>query len=130
MHDDGNAARLATVHRQLTVAQNGEQVVLRIAIAGRTVTVPTTPGSLLLWYGWMPHESLQIGLSKKRGPSHAPVDGLELDERAYVTTYTRMSVEQFAEAVSAYRTAAGEGGLNPAPMLLPHSFEQEMHDEL
>jgi hypothetical protein len=122
-HDDGNAATLATVHRQLTVARSGKQVGLSVAIAGRPVTVPTAAGSMLLWYGWMPHASVDIGMvSRQRCSLHPPPDGLSNDERAYVTTYTRLGVERLAELVACLRANAGEGGRSPAPLLLVRAY--------
>ena len=126
IHDDGNAGGLATVHRQLTVPINGDSVGIRVVIAGRAVTVPTGTGSLLLWYGWLPHESCLLDTGKRRCLLTAPAEGLELDERAYATSYTRNGVEQFAEAVAAVRAAAGEGGLSPAPNLLVRVFNGDL----
>ena len=102
-----------------SVPQNGDQVQLRIAIAGRVVGVPTALGAVLFWYGWIPHESRVVTKTHTRSrPSRAPADGLELDERAYATTYCRMAVERLGEVVAARRAAAGRGGLSPAPNLL------------
>lgn len=62
-------------------------------------------------------------MSRTRGAARAPSNGLALDERAYITSYTRLGVERVAELVAFLRAQAGDGGKSPASDLLVRAYD-------
>ena len=132
-HDDANALRLPTLHRQLTAPRvEGKAKQLVVYYHGRAVRSECYAGATRAFYAWLPHDSVLCDgpdLPRTRSarqpdgaasglvaPRELLPGGLDRDEGYYNTLYIRAQEELFAEVAA---TLAAEVGWQPGPGVLP-----------